>query len=191
MTERNDAGAPAAERHAQAPGARSEAMSGLLEAAMRSALEELRSDFPPAGAKPADGRFRFRLVRSDPPTAADFVPHCLEPGFDRQRFLDLDAPSAVRGYTGVSVLNTHARASKLRKAIPALRSRLVATGPIAGGLTRNQSSGHLVWWPQPSITWFWETDRAHLASSFVVVGRNHQTTDPAGSSQESETSGLR
>lgn len=155
-------------------------LSGSVDGGMRSMLEGLHHAFPPADAAMADGRVRFRLVRSDPPTAADFVPHCMEPGFDRRRFVNQEDTAAVSGYTGLSVLNTHARALKLQRGIPGLRSRLVATGPIAGGVTRRASTGHLVWWPQATLMWFWEADREALAGTFRVVDEDPTTDSPLG-----------
>ena len=98
---------------------------------------------PPEAEEIAAERTVFRLVRSDPPTDADF------------RSKRAEKPSAVFGVSecvarGLSVFGEVRDCDKARK-LPALKGSLVCRVRLCAGAGRIQQTGatlsHHTWWP--------------------------------------------
>jgi hypothetical protein len=107
--------------------------------------EDWPDDCPPGDSEPADGVV-FRLVKNDPPTAADFRTH-----HETGRLPG--APACLR--CGLSVFRVPEDASHMRRLFPRL-GRLIAKGMLQAEhgvtkLTTGRQPTHTTWWPAEGI----------------------------------------
>jgi hypothetical protein len=98
---------------------------------------------PPASAKDTEAGEVYRLVDQNPPTEHDFIPHRLR--FPEKIFLN-ECKAC-----GLSILTRVEDIVKLRKRVPALRNKFIASGNLApnmGRMTHTPQNGnsHHTWW---------------------------------------------
>ena len=109
-------------------------------------LEPLPVGCPPATAEEITAtRQVYRLVRTNPPTGADF--DSLRARNPSKR--PFPEPELECRACGVSVHGSREAADKTRK-LSGLGDRLICRvqlGPCAGRIERNGSPGHYTWWP--------------------------------------------
>jgi hypothetical protein len=119
---------------------------------------------PLEGAKPVD-LVAYRLVRSNPPAEADFIPEAIA---KPRRYKHCDAGTLCKA-RGLSIASTLEGAKALSK-IPSLSDAVIAEGrisPETGVVADTPSpncSDHCTWWPYEGI-------RAHELFSIIREAR--------------------
>jgi hypothetical protein len=107
---------------------------------------------PPEESHPATGTV-YRLVDSNPPGSRDFLSH-------RERWPKRKFNESECIVCGVSVYTDKIDIERLRRTVPAMRSKLVALGvlnPALGSIQRTPRAtgvSHVTWWiPEGSQPW--------------------------------------